>query len=33
MNDTAFLSVRLPIELRSRLKAVAARRGISLQGC
>jgi predicted nucleotidyltransferase len=28
---TGFLSVRLPVELRSRLKAVAARRGISLQ--
>jgi predicted nucleotidyltransferase len=29
--DTAFLSVRLPTDLRRRLKAVAARRGISLQ--
>ena len=29
--DTAFLSVRLPIDLRRRLKAVAARRGVSLQ--
>ena len=28
---TGFLSVRLPVELRGRLKAVAARRGISLQ--
>jgi uncharacterized protein len=30
-DDTAFLSVRLPVELRGRLKSVAARRGISLQ--
>jgi predicted nucleotidyltransferase len=29
--EAAFLSVRLPVELRNRLKAVAARRGISLQ--
>jgi len=29
--DTAFLSVRLPTGLRRRLKAVAARRGVSLQ--
>ncbi len=29
--DTAFLSVRVPADLRSRLKAVAARRGVSLQ--
>jgi predicted nucleotidyltransferase len=29
--EAAFLSVRLPTELRSRLKTVAARRGISLQ--
>jgi predicted nucleotidyltransferase len=28
---TGFLSVRLPIELRNRLKALAARRGVSLQ--
>jgi predicted nucleotidyltransferase len=28
---TAFLSVRVPADLRGRLKAVAARRGISLQ--
>jgi predicted nucleotidyltransferase len=29
--ETAFLSVRLPADLRNRLKAVAARRGVSLQ--
>lgn len=29
--ETAFLSVRLPTDLRRRLKAVAARRGMSLQ--
>ena len=29
--DTAFLSIRLPTDMRRRLKAVAARRGISLQ--
>jgi len=29
--ETGFLSVRLPIELRHRLKAIAARRGVSLQ--
>jgi predicted nucleotidyltransferase len=29
--ETAFLSVRLPGDLRNRLKAVAARRGVSLQ--
>jgi predicted nucleotidyltransferase len=29
--EAAFLSVRLPVKLRNRLKAVAARRGISLQ--
>ena len=29
--DTAFLSVRLPVQLRNRLKTVAARRGVSLQ--
>jgi predicted nucleotidyltransferase len=29
--ETAFLSVRLPVQLRNRLKAVAARRGVSLQ--
>jgi predicted nucleotidyltransferase len=29
--EPAFLSVRLPAELRNRLKAVAARRGVSLQ--
>ena len=31
MSENAFLSVRLPAELRNRLKAVAARRGVSLQ--
>ena len=31
LTDTAFLSVRLPTDLRNRLKAVAARRGLSLQ--
>jgi predicted nucleotidyltransferase len=30
--NTGFLSVRLPVELRNRLKALAARRGVSLQG-
>lgn len=30
-DEAAFLSVRLPIQLRNRLKAVAAKRGISLQ--
>jgi predicted nucleotidyltransferase len=29
--STGFLSVRVPVELRGRLKAVAARRGTSLQ--
>jgi predicted nucleotidyltransferase len=29
--DTAFLSVRLPVDLRRRLKAVAVSRGVSLQ--
>jgi predicted nucleotidyltransferase len=29
--DTAFLSARLPRQLRHRLKAVAAKRGVSLQ--
>jgi predicted nucleotidyltransferase len=29
--DTAFLSVRLPVDLRGRLKAVAVTRGVSLQ--
>ena len=29
--EAGFLSVRLPIELRNRLKALAARRGVSLQ--
>ena len=29
--STGFLSVRVPIELRGRLKAIAARRGTSLQ--
>lgn len=29
--ETVFLSVRLPVEVRNRLKAVAARRGVSLQ--
>jgi predicted nucleotidyltransferase len=29
--DSAFLSVRMPPELRNRLKAAAARRGLSLQ--
>jgi predicted nucleotidyltransferase len=31
IRETAFLSVRLPVELRNRLKAVAARRGVNLQ--
>jgi uncharacterized protein len=30
-SDAAFLSVRVPPELRNRLKAAAARRGVSLQ--
>lgn len=29
--DTAFLNIRLPVGLRSRLKAIAVRRGVSLQ--
>jgi predicted nucleotidyltransferase len=29
--ETAFLSVRVPTDLRGRLRAVAARRGVSLQ--
>jgi predicted nucleotidyltransferase len=29
--EAGFLSVRLPVELRNRLKALAARRGVSLQ--
>ena len=29
--ETVFLSVRLPVQLRNRLKAVAAKRGVSLQ--
>jgi predicted nucleotidyltransferase len=29
--EIGFLSVRLPLELRNRLKALAARRGVSLQ--
>jgi predicted nucleotidyltransferase len=29
--DTVFLSVRVPTDLRGRLRAVAARRGVSLQ--
>jgi predicted nucleotidyltransferase len=29
--ETVFLSVRLPVQLRNRLKAAAARRGVSLQ--
>ena len=32
IKETAFLSVRLPVALRNRLKAVAAKRGVSLQG-
>jgi predicted nucleotidyltransferase len=31
IEEAAFLSVRLPVELRNRLKAVAAKRGVSLQ--
>lgn len=31
MEDTAYLSVRVPAEVRNRLKAVAARRGERLQ--
>ncbi len=29
--EAVFLSVRLPVEIRNRLKALAARRGVSLQ--
>jgi predicted nucleotidyltransferase len=32
MSSTAFLSVRLPVDIRNRLKGLAARRGVSVQG-
>lgn len=31
MSTNAFVSTRMPVELRNRLKAVAAKRGVSLQ--
>lgn len=31
MSTGAFLSARVPVELRNRLKAIAAKRGVSLQ--